>query len=68
MQQESRLFNRVLNSRRVYVEHVINYLKMYRVIGGLYVHQNRRPQLNKVVELCAGLAQRRVDNVRRLLK
>ena len=54
-----RKFNRMLRSRRVYVEHVIKEIKTYKCIGGIYRHQ--RQLLANVVELCAGLSQRKAD-------
>ena len=54
-----RKFNRALSAKRVYVEHLIKELQTYRVIGTLLRHP--RWQLENLVELCAGLAQRRLE-------
>ena len=55
-----RLFNRTHSQLRVYVEHVIRQLKIYRVIGSLFRHP--RWKMTAIVDICAGLATRRVDN------
>lgn len=59
VQQERKAFNSVHRSRRVYVEILIGYFKVFRVIATLYRHP--REQLARLVELCAALAQRRVS-------
>jgi hypothetical protein len=57
-QRRRRKFNRQLRRYRIYVEHVIKEIKTFRVIGSLYRHP--RWELACLVELCAGMAQRRV--------
>lgn len=51
--------NRVLRSHRIYVEHVIKHLKTFRVVGSIY-YRHPRWEMSMIVELAAGLAQRRV--------
>lgn len=51
--------NLLIREHRAYVEHVIFHLKCFRVIGSIYRHP--RANLNRIVELCAGLAQRRIE-------
>lgn len=57
MQRQSRHLNTIIRARRVYVEHVIHLLKIFRILGTLYRHQRRH--LASIVNLCAGLAVRR---------
>ena len=52
-----RCLNRKLSKRRILVEHAIRNLKLFKVIGSLYRHP--RGIIVMIVELCAGLAQRR---------
>ena len=50
--------NYAIKRRRIYVEHLIGHLKMYRVIGSLYHH--RRRDMSRITQLCVGLAERRL--------
>ena len=52
-----RRFNGKLSKRRMIVEHAIRNLKLFRVIGTLYRHPRRKVVM--IVELCAGLSDRR---------
>ena len=51
--------NNTIRSHRVYVEHMIQCLKTYSVIKNLYRHP--RATHGRIVELCAVLAQKRLD-------
>ena len=51
------LINDTIRRHRIYVEHLIGQLKIYRILD--YVWRNPRPIQRQVVELCAGLAQMR---------
>jgi hypothetical protein len=55
-------FNRLHRHKRVYVEHLFKEIKTFRVIASVCRHD--RWQIASIVELCAGLAQRRVDMLR----
>ncbi len=59
-----RRVNKRIRSRRVYVEHIIKDLKTFRVVTG--IHRNRRELFPSIVELCAGLAQRKIDFINTL--
>ena len=54
-----RSFNKKLNEKRIFVEHLHHNIKMYRVIGSLYRHS--REDASYIVELCAALAHRRLQ-------
>ncbi|CAC5380009.1 unnamed protein product [Mytilus coruscus] len=59
--RRKRKLNRLHKKRRVFVEHVINEIKKFRVIGAIYRHTIARWELSCIVELCAGLAKRRAE-------
>lgn len=59
IQLEMKKFNKIHKRNRVYIEIVIGYLKHFRVIGSVYRHP--RHALARIVELCAALAERRVN-------
>ena len=52
-------FNLELRTHRVYIEHVIGYLKHYKIIGSIYRHDIKN--LDRIVLLCASLSQRRLE-------
>ena len=52
-------FNLEVRSHRVYVEHIIGYLKHYKVIGSIFRHNPEH--LEDIVRLCVSLAQRRIE-------
>lgn len=52
-----RKINKTIRKYRVYVEHVIRLLKVFRIIGTLYRHN--RDEMGKIVCLCANLCARR---------
>lgn len=56
--KKARKFNRILCSYRGYIERVFPSLKIFKVIGSLYRHP--RWEMAAIVELCAGLAVRRL--------
>lgn len=51
--------NVTLRKHRIYVEHLIKHIKTFRVVGSLYYRHSRR-RIAQIVELAAGLAQRRL--------
>ena len=51
-----RSFNKKMNGKGIFVEHLHHGIKMYRVIGSLYRHS--REDASYTVELCAALAHR----------
>ena len=53
------IINRIISKKRVYAEHLIKELKIYRIIGILYRHP--RWEVANIVEFCAGLSQRRLE-------
>ena len=58
-QRKRRAINLKIRARRVYIEHVVKDLKTFRVIGKVYRHNRRH--LAALIELCAGLSQRKAD-------
>jgi len=48
-----KLYNHIINKTRILVEHVIGYLKKYRIVSELY--RNRRPAHGKLLLAVAGL-------------
>ena len=60
-----RIFNRTHSQLRVYIEHIIKQIKIYRVIGSLFRHL--RWKMTAIVDICAGLATHHIDNGLHLL-
>lgn len=56
-QQRYRRLNTIISEYRVYVEHVIREIKMYKCIGSLWRHP--RYKIRKTVDVCAAMAHRR---------
>ena len=52
-----RKINKNIRKYRVYVEHVIRLLKVFKIIGSLYRHN--RDEMGRIVCLCANLCARR---------
>ena len=56
--------NRRIAQCRIEVEHIIRELKLFRVIGSLYRHP--REKMAQLVELCGGLAVRKLSSIQML--
>jgi hypothetical protein len=58
-QEEMKLYNLAVSSKRVYIEHVIGHFKVFRSISSIFRHDRHTIAMH--VELCVGLAQRRAN-------
>lgn len=57
IREQRKQVNAKIRTSRVYVEHAIRQVKIYKIIGSLYRHQ--RKDIAPIVELCAALSLRR---------